>query len=81
MPEMSPNLHSTLQSSVCKALGRLLGVTEELREFDHLRTQVITKQKSTYYNLILSQFMLFHYFLFSRILCIYFVSFHIYINI
>ena len=36
--EVSETPHSALQSSVCKAVSKLLGITPELQEFDHIRS-------------------------------------------
>ena len=36
--EVSESPHSTMQSTVCKAVARLLGVTPELEEFDRVRS-------------------------------------------
>lgn len=36
--EVSETPHSALQSSVCKAVAKLLGITPELQEFDHIRS-------------------------------------------
>ena len=35
--EVRNDQHSTLQSSMCQALGRLLGITKELQQFDCVR--------------------------------------------
>ena len=45
VPEVSPDPHSTLQSSACKALAKLVGVTDELQEFDRIRS--VCKSKGT----------------------------------
>lgn len=44
VPEVSPYPHSTLHSSALKALAKLVGVTDELQEFD-LRPGLFVKAK------------------------------------
>ena len=36
--EVSETPHSALESSVCTAVAKLLGITPELHEFDHIRS-------------------------------------------
>ena len=43
-PEVSLNPHSSLQSSVCKTVAKLVGLSDELLEFDRIRS--ICKSKS-----------------------------------
>ena len=38
VPEVSPDPHSTLQSSACKAVAKLVGVSDEFLEFDGIRS-------------------------------------------